>query len=207
MRPRHMEAGSSDPTELLRAELMAIEPSPAFAAGVRARVEARSGAGFRWQFALATGAVAAAAVVGGAYWLRPGSAVAPSPAPVIAQSVEAPAAAPAVSAMPTVQPVRQMRETQVGAQPVAEPVAVATSTGPFLEVITNQPEMIRRVWASVEGGVTRAGLPADEFAEITVAPIRVDAIVVPRIGPAGGGGLVPGARRVVMDESQRGDQR
>ena len=198
-----MEMDREDAFEQLRAELAAVEPSPGFAAGVRTRVDARSGAGFRLPFALATATVAIAAVVGGAYWLQRGSAVAPGPIQAVAQSVAVPAVEPVVTPAPTLPAPRRAR----AARPVAEAVAAAAPAGPFLEVITNQPEMLRRVWASVEGGVARAGLPADEFAELTVAPVLVDAIVVPRIGPSAGGGLVPGARRVVVDDSARGNQR
>ena len=198
-----MEAGSSDPAELLRAELMTVEPSPAFAAGVRTRIDARSGAGFRLPVALATATLAIAAVAGGAYWLQRGSVVGPVPTPAVAQSAAVPAAEPVVPPAPAVEPRRRAR----AARPAADAVVAAAPAGPFLEVITNQPEMLRRVWASVEGGAARAGLPTDEFAELTVAPVLVDAIVVPRIGPSAGGGLVPGARRVVVDDSARGDQR
>jgi hypothetical protein len=196
---------NTDPIDDLRAELMAVEPSPAFAAGVRARVEAGSGAEFRLRFVLAAATVAIAAIGAGAYWLHEGGAVAPAPAPAqaVAQSVPAPAVRPALDPAPTVQPARRARQERA----VTAPVTAAANAGPFLEVITNQPEMLRRLWAGIDGGVARAGLPTNEFAEITVAPVVVDAIVVPKIGPAGGGGLMPGARRVVVDESARGDQR
>ena len=198
-----MEMDTNDAFEHLRAELAAVEPSGAFAAEVRTRVDARSGAGFRLRFALATATVAIAAVAGGAYWLQRGSAVAPAPIQAVAQSVPVPAVEPVVTPVPSVPAPRTAR----AARPVAEAVSATAPAGPFLEVITNQPEMLRRVWAGINGGVARTGLPANEFVEIAVAPIVVDAIVVPKIGPPGGGGLTPEARRVTTDDSMRGDHR
>lgn len=52
------EAGT-DPADLLRAELMAVEPSPAFADGVRARIQQKSAGSLMWLNAAAAVAVVA----------------------------------------------------------------------------------------------------------------------------------------------------
>ena len=198
------EAGSSDPADLLRAELLAVEPSPRFAAGVRARIEAQGRQAFRWQPAFAFAAIAVAAVAVGAYLLQRGSTVAPAAVVPVAQTVTAPLPIePSAPAAPKAAP-RQLPASTLAIQPV---VTAKAEPGPFLEVITDQPEVLRRVWEGIQGGVARTGLPANEFAEIAVTPIVVDAIVVPKIGLPGGGGLTPGARRVTSDDSMRGDHR
>jgi hypothetical protein len=197
-----MEMENHDAFEQLRAELAAVEPSPAFAAGVRARIESPGRVSFRWQPALAFAAVAMLVVAGGAYLLPQRSVVTPI-ADIAVATVTVPTQ-PGTVPVPT---VAAPRRVPVVARGVAPRVTAEATPGPYLEVITNQPEMLRRVWAGIAGGVARVGLPTAEFAELTVAPVLVDAIVVPRIGPAAGGGLVPGARRVVVDESARGDQR
>jgi hypothetical protein len=194
-----------DPIQELRAELMAVEPSPAFSAGVRMRVERQSGMRFGGALGLTLAAVTAVAIVATvvSMWRRPAE---PVPAATVAA---APHVAPVVESTPSSPALPERGPSVVRARvQAAESVPVASAnTGPFLEVITNQPEIIKRIWAGIDGGVARVGLPANEFEEITVAPVRVDAIVVPKIGPPGGGGIVPGARRIVVDESARGDQR
>jgi hypothetical protein len=195
-----------DPLDQLRAELAAIDPSPAFAAGVRARIGAQSWHMFRLQPMLAFAAVAVVAVAGGTYLLQRNPAVAPIAQTPVAQvaTVPVPIETSAVPAPNVAAPRRLPAPTR----PVAPPVIAEAAPGPFLEVITNQPQIIGRIWAGIDGGVARVGLPANEFAQITVAPVHVDAIVVPKIGPpGGGGGIVPGARRVMADDSMRGDQR
>lgn len=184
-----------DPLDQLRAELVAIDPSPAFATGVRSRIDARSGAGFRVRFALATATLAIAAVAGGGYWLQRGSAVGPAPTSAVAERVPVPAAEPVVTPAPTVQPTRRAR----AAKPVAGAVAAAAPAGPFLEVITNQPEVIRRMRARFS---TKAFLDPTYVVDttITVAPIEVPEVPVPEIG---GPVIRKGAQGRSADDSVR----
>jgi hypothetical protein len=200
-----MEAGSLDPANVideLRAELMAIEPSPGFATGVRQRIAARGGVWTRVTLSLAFATTAVVLVTGAASWLNGRDASSPAGMGPVAMADARPVAPEPVS-----KPVRTSPTRRASASVKPASVAVAQApAGPFLEVITNQPAIIRGIWAGIEGGVARIGLPANGFEEITVAPVRVDAILVPKIGPPGGGGLVPEARRVTGESSARGDQ-
>ena len=177
-----MEMDTNDAFEHLRAELAAVEPSPGFAAGVRTRVDARSGAGFRLRFALVTATVAIAAVAGGAYWLQRGSAVSPAaPIQAVAQSVPVPAVEPVVTPAPRV----AARRTARVARPVAAAMAAAAPAGPSLDVITNQPEMIRRLRSRLQVEVKVELSHASEvieIPEIATAPVEVKEIQVSVIG-------------------------
>jgi hypothetical protein len=185
MRPNE----SDDVLREIRAELMAVEPSPAFAAGVRARVERPSDASsfLRWVLAAATVVV----VAGGGYWLVPGE-----DAPVIAvtDTVPPPVVGPGLPTMAP--PAARNARRNAGVHPVVGETATVAASGPDLTVITDQPEAIRRLWAQAAAEVSRRGLLPGESTEITVAPIVVGPIVVPVIGGARRGGLAPEARRV-----------
>ena len=169
------------------------------------RVERQSGLRLQGTLGLTLASVTAVAIVATvvSMWRRPAE---PVPAATVAA---APHVAPVVAptAPSSSLPVRKPAAVRAPVQVAASAAVASVNTGSFLEVITNQPEISRRIWVGIEGGVARTGLPANEFEEITVAPVVVDAIVVPKIGPPGGGGILPGARRVVVDESGRGDQR
>jgi hypothetical protein len=77
---------------------------------------------------------------------------------------------------------------------------------PTPEVITNQGDLLRSIWAKVRGAAAEAPDGAGESAapagaqEITVDAIQVQPIVVGSIDPQGpGGGLGTVIRRVASD--------
>lgn len=170
----------------LMAELGAaldVEPSPAFAAGVRARVD-RSRRGAWWAWGSVAAACASIAVV---IAMRPATESSPAPVSMATASVEtpnaptAPGGAPSVSVtVPTIIAPRHARPA-----PAAPAVAPARleSAEPKLEVITNQPELLRELWQRhLVGAVTRiTEVESRAIADITVAPIEVEPIVVPKI--------------------------
>ncbi len=198
-----------DVLEDLRAELSAISPSPGFAASVRTRVAAssdRRGLGtWMWPVALA----AAAVIVVSAYVAFTTTPIEETPVPQMAGTA-APAAAPVRSEVTAAVPA-------AGAAPVASAPKLspasrqssdvhAVATGPALDVITNQPEVLRAIWARarwpmVEATVeTASPVPAEVVREISVAPILVEPIVVRALDPSGtGGGGTPEIRRVAAD--------
>ena len=201
-----MEAGSSDPAELLRAELMAVEPSPAFAADVRMRVERQGGFRLHSALGLTLASVAALAIVAtvASLWRGPVETV---PAATVADATDVP---PVVK--PTApEPTPKRKPSAVRARvPLGEDVPMPTANpGPYLEVITNQPELIRQVWtqALTAGFLDRPGLRVESVLDITAAPIVVEPIVVPLLRGPGGGDPPPAARRVTADDSWRGAQR
>ena len=189
-----------DPIHELRAELMAVEPSPAFAPGVRQRIAVQSGVDLRLQFALALATVAVAVVAGGAYWLRlerPDAA--PAAAAPVAQSI-APQVEPSsrVTAVPTVRPTRRAPAPAEAAEASA---AALTDSGPSLEILTNQPAIIRRLRSAVLASTeVKVSEPADviEIPEIVVAPIVVNEVSVPSVGE-----IRPGRRGA--SNASRGD--
>lgn len=172
---------SDDVLREIRAELMVVAPSPAFAAGVRAKVEGRQSASPFLRWALAAAAVIAVASSG--YWLA-----SERPAPQIAMAPSTPEPA-GVAPQPSA--------PRVEAKPVAKAGATTVTVlpaGPDLTVITDQPEAIRRVWTRAVADVSGPGSPPDEIREITVAPVVVNPIVIPLIGDAGRGGVTPTVR-------------
>jgi hypothetical protein len=155
----------------------------------------------RFQFALAVATVAVAVVAGGAYWLRlerqdAVPAVAAVPA---AQGIVPPIVAePRVTSAPTVRPSRR---APAPAKTTEVSVAALAESGPSLEIITNQPAIIRRLRSAV---IARAEIkvsePADaiEIPEIVVAPIVVNEVSVPAVGE-----IRPGRRGA--SNTSRGD--
>lgn len=197
MRPE-MEMEKDDVLEQLRAELMAVGLSPGFAVGVRARVEARGGAWMRPTLALLLTTAAVAVLAGGVLWVSGHDAVVPAVVRPVAQT-----AAPSIAPAPSVMPATKASAPRRAAASVTPAVVAAaeTSSGPFLEVITNQPAMIRRMRSRF---TTKALFDpfatADVNEPITVAPIVVSEIEVPSIG---GVVIKKGVRWIGNDESVR----
>lgn len=205
MRSREMDE-TDDFMRDLRAELMAVEPSPAFAAGVRQRIEARGSAWTRLTFSLAVATTAFAVVAGGAYWLSRTSPIGPDAAGPLSESMPPPVAP--VSEPGAMQPTKPAsRGRMVAAVKPASVRAVAevnavngeAPAGPFLEVITNQPELIRRMRSKFSPRAVFEPSNVSNEIEITVAPIVVNEIQVPVIG-----GAVPGkGAQVIRNDAAR----
>jgi hypothetical protein len=183
-----------------------VEPSPAFAEGVRTRVmTSRAWArGVWWGFAAAA-SVALAAVL----WWRP-SVTTLEVAPVTVVQSEAPQRAPVAAPQPSVvlpPPVAVMARapratTASAAMPASEP---------RLEVITNQGAILRELWAGIgaqvmeevvservepEAMTLMPPLPAITVDRIVVTPIVVPPIVVGELGSTGDrGSTAPVIRR------------
>lgn len=172
-----------------------VEPSRAFADGVRARLHRSHVSSTRMWWGLAAAASVGLATL--ALW-RPTVeapvmvAVAPAQAPAPVVPAKAPEAVVAVS--PSSPRVAQ-REPQVVR------VAVQTTSEPRLEVITNQGAVLRELWADYQGRplvVAEAGQVVDgmETKPIAVDPLVVRPIVVSEIGKeAGPAGATPIIRR------------
>lgn len=168
-----------DAFERLRAELRAIEPSAAFAAGVRARVAAESAPRVKliWlgMAATATFGVAVAVWSWGTATTAP---VIPAAAPAVASAPDLPV--PTVSPAPPIEPVRVTRAVR-RAPRVAAAVAPAESR---LEVLVPPDEAIaiRQLLLSQRRGhgvvppvsamqVTIEKLP--EIRALEIAPIQI----------------------------------
>jgi hypothetical protein len=197
---------ANDALRDLRAELDAVTPSPAFAASVRARVVEES-RGSRWGVAtwiVPLGlAAAAVAIVAVAWRSSPPPVVADPPATPHAEAVAEPATpiAPPATAS-TARLARSSTARRTSAAVRSQAAAPVRSTEPTLEVITNQGEVLRAIWARVRGPLSAESAPdapqpaAGVVGEIPIAPIPLDPIVVRTIDPTGSGGGSTVIRRV-----------
>ena len=171
-----MEAGSSDPAELLRAELMAVEPSPGFAAGVRMRVEGRRvPRQALW--------LAAAASVGVAIWVAVAMPVRPdvaiSPAAFVSE-VAAPVSPPATSAVPGTVKLRRASAPSRTRVPVTK---LATSGPPFEVLVPPDQAIAVRRLLLMHGAGRQFALASDGHAvdEVTGALLELTPIEIPKI--------------------------
>lgn len=209
--------------DLLRQELAAIAPSPEFAVRVRQGIEeaqaARAASWWRFSNWRVMVPAAAAAVVVLAILLRPDTSrveqataqVTPAPVgPVAAQLANdaAPGHAQRTSPNPV---VRRPQPRVTTPRPVASTARAATTLAdPFLEVMTNQPAILRAnralIRAASEARETPVVAIAETNPEIVVAPVEVSPIVVkwmvePPPSPSSGG--APVIRRVTAETAER----
>lgn len=206
-------------------EALDIEPSPAFAARVRAATVETTSRRAAWQWWAYAAGVSVAAVFA-VLVLRPGSKPAAPAAPVtmaVNHSPEAPATT-AVTPTPTPTPmptpttsVARSRAAVVRAPEPANVSAVVTpaAPGPDLTVIVNQGDVLRSVWTAAArtangSAVIDPRVLASVLASIgDTSPIVVDQIEVSPIvitgteadAPSAGRG--GGVRRVVEEEFTR----
>jgi hypothetical protein len=156
---------------LLREELAAVTPSPEFKARVRQQIEAGGArAGSRWldwRWLVPVAAAAGIAIVVAWTWRDAQNA----PAPVVTTAVHP---APVVRT-PAPPPVEQRTAAPIAASPLRhERTGVRSSTEETsLEVITNQPAILRALAARIAAGA--------EMVETTTAPETVPDIAVPAI--------------------------
>jgi len=190
-----------DDLEPLRAELMDLNVSSEFAVRVRQNIEAGgnrrrlSWSPFNWRFAVPAAGLAAAAVAALVY-VRPADVPAQPRETVAVLPVVAPPAPPQIAAAPASKPLE-----------VARVAAVREPRDPMLEVITDQPAILRALLVRVGPGITvdstePAGLyqaPTLEVAPIEVSPISK--FVVPDTrAPIG---VTPFILRVTAESAER----
>jgi len=183
-----------------------VEPSRAFADGVRARIDrSRTNTARMWWGLAAAASIGLATL---AVW-RPATGSAPNDAPVQVAVAPAPATAPTVPARapegvvamapaaPGVPPAVTRRQATVARAP-----ETAMASEPRLEVITNQGAVLRQLWADYQGRPLVLSESESVVEELSTKPIEVDPIVVRPIvvsemgkepGPAG---ATPVIRRV-----------
>jgi hypothetical protein len=186
---------------LLREELAAVEPSPAFKARVRQQIEADAVSRARsrwldWRWLVPIG-VAAAAVVAILFATRPKVQV-PAPTVQTAQATDRPGPIQATTPVGVAPAARR-----VVAGGVQTPVSVAptvVSSELSLEVMTNQPAILRAIWRranqaeAAQLATTATPLP-ENAPEITVLPIEVSPVVVKPLVETPEGGASPIIRK------------
>jgi len=180
---------------------LAVTPSPQFADGVHARIadgRTRRKFSLAWPLAIA-GALATVVLVGLVTHRKAAVVVPPASTPV---TVVSPALLPPAVVRP-VEPVVPRISTPVVTRVASRPApARAEPSGPSLEVITNQGEVLRALWART---ARRSGElkevepePAPEIVanegeivvpRVTIAPIVLD--VLGAGGTSGGGTAAP----------------
>jgi hypothetical protein len=139
-------------------------------------------------------------MAGAAYVVNRSEVAVPAAGGPLAQ-VASPARVPEPTAEPILKPAASAGSPRRAPVPVKSSAGATAeaAAGPFMEVITNQPEVIRRMRARFSSNAfldpNAAGRVTDE---ITVDPIVVSEINVPAIG----GVIKQGARGIGTDESR-----
>jgi hypothetical protein len=213
-RVRQRIAGELD---LLRDELAAVAPSPEFAVRVRQGISEVDAAradraaswlsGWRWVVpagALAAGVIAVIALTrSGADAPERVTVQAAGPAPIVAQTPK-PVVKPSATSNVEVRTPKLARSV-AGARGEATPATLATPD-PMLEVITNQPAILRAMYARISAGssVFETTTIPDTVPDIVVAPIEISPIVVKSVvEPPAVGGAQPIIRRITADTAER----
>jgi hypothetical protein len=203
----------------LKDELAIVSVSPEFAVRVRQQIEAapshsRWFGWFNWRWAVP---LAAAAVVLAAVALGRGSAptkpnaVSPASVQAGASQLQTPQFTPPPSSTGTAPQalppalVSTARATQRTATPAA---ASGKQADDKLEVITNQPAVLQRLWAragpgaELVGGIEGVAVTSGEivFPPIEVSPIVVKSLIDPE---ATAPGSTPIIRRVTAEQAER----
>jgi hypothetical protein len=171
---------------------LAVTPSPEFADGVRARLRGESARRRTWPV-WGIGGLAAAAAFALVFLThqqsRPGLQTPAGEAPQVAEAARetaSPSVAPAEQAVPRATPQRQQRRAASSPAPVE----------PVLEVISNQGEMLRRMWARVtpSGALKEVDAPGAEqllggnaaiVSDAVTAPVAIAPVVVKPLGEGG----------------------
>jgi hypothetical protein len=210
-----------DPLTALREELAAVTSSPAFAAGVRRRIdtarEEQAASWWRAWWMVPAGATLTVALAIGVVQLRPSGPKASEPSAVETTVRTGEPAAPTVAG-PTV-PARGVETRAAQSVAVASRVSpvmpavvpAPTQDGPDMRVITNQPAVLSEMWKRVRS--TEASLVATsevlplEIGDVFVRPVEVQPIVVPwLVEPPDAGGGPPAIRKVTADPAERSEK-
>jgi hypothetical protein len=187
-----------DVLKQLRTELD-IVPSPEFAAKVRAQVAETPAASRVGQWAM-WGALAAtaAAVIAVATTMRTGA-----PPTVAVPTTVTQAAAPPVVVPDEPKTGRSIRASR----PAQKAAVVALATAPpVVEVITNQPALIRQAFqqAALQRELPDKGPATDGVIEpLTLSKVVIDPIVIPGGAEVPPAGVSPVIRRVRADDATR----
>lgn len=158
-----------------------VEPSREFAVGVHAlvRKNRRRGVTIRW--ALATAAsIGLVAIVVSRPSIKPSSTVPSTSEPSSPVAVVKTEPQPVASVPIARVPVIARSAASVGVRTVAEASPALTTAEPPLEVITNQGEVLRALWANYQSK-PRVLVVVDGDAGVDARPIVVEPIVVPSI--------------------------
>jgi len=194
----------------LRAELD-VTPSPEFAAKVRARVaETAASRALRWapQWAM-WGALAATAagVIAFASTRTTGTIAPPAVSvPAIAPTAWRAEAPPSRRRPAPAAPVWKAPVRKAAAQAALD---APRATAPVLEVITNQPALIRRAFEQAallrEYPINQPAIPGP-IEPLTLTKVVIDPIVIPGGTDVPPGGVSPVIRRVSAVEPTRSPQ-
>lgn len=204
----------ADDLEPLRAELSDLAVSPEFAVRVRQSVEAqeaRRGAwGFNWRWLVPATGLAAAAIAAVVLWPRQQETAPISPVIETARTQPdtsaTPVAPPAAtsSSQPSAPPAnlaRAGRAARTAARTVESVASESMKRDPMLEVMTNQPALIRQ-WMEQLAAAPASVLP-ESISEIAIAPIEVDPIVVKWFIEPVLPGALPIILRLIADQADR----
>ena len=169
----------ADELEPLRAELMHLNVSTEFSVRVRENIEAGgnrrrvSWSSFNWRFVVPAAGLAAAGIAALVY-SRPAEVPASAPETAMVLPSVTPTAPPQIAAAPSVPAPKPPKPLEVArVAPVREP------RDPMLEVITDQPAILRALLVRVGPGVTVDSTePAGPYQapKLEVAPIEVSPI-------------------------------
>jgi hypothetical protein len=211
---QRIAAGAGDPVDVLAEELGAVAVSPEFKARVRQQVEAaeqrRAASWLRgWRWLAPVAAAAGVAIVAVIIWRGSNELPAPVTATAATTAVKPMSRTPSEVA----QTSRSATEVKrpVRAEPVARTApatAASSTTEPSLEVITNQPAILRAMYARIAADATVVDtmtIPLSDTApDIVVPPIEISPIVVKSLAdPPVVGGAQPIIRRVTADTAER----
>lgn len=193
-----------DVLDELQRELL-VEPSAGFVSRVRATaLDAPAPRPWPWWWVGLSLTTAAAAAIAVGLWPRPGNLdrlpeLPPAMAPASAFAAQSPAT-PDVSSPPATPP-------QV---PRVTRAATMVGSQPGILVMTSQPDLLRRLWTDVVAAVEVESQPAPSpltvTAEIVVAPVIVDPIVVRSPFELPAPASVPVIRRLTTEDSTRSPQ-
>lgn len=177
-----------DVIDALRSELRRVPLSPEFSARLRQRIEAEPD-------------VRGAAWLSGWRWLVPVASVAAVVIAAVSLSrlgMETPIPLVARAPMATPTPVEIEPEHPSTSAVAKAPADKRAPKNRSLEVITNQPAILRAVWGRVGKGApmveVSTTLVPDTVPEIVVPPVQVSPIVVKPLGDLR---LVPGALPII----------
>jgi hypothetical protein len=198
----------SEGADLLHDELAAVAVSPEFKVRVRQQVDAAPQArvsswlgGWRWLVPVAAGIAIAVAMA----WTWRGAQNTPAP---ITTTVSNPAQDVPT---PAPRPTPRRTEAPVVASPLRhERTGVRRSTGePSLEVITNQPAILRALYARIAAGaeIVETNTAPEPDPGIAIPEIVIDPIVVkPLPEPPGVSGTLPIIRKSPAESVERSDK-
>ena len=177
-----MEMDTNDAFEQLRAELAAVEPSGAFAAGVRERVAAESAPRMKFWLGLAAAATLVAVVAVWSWGAANTALSIPSAVPAVASVPDLPV--PVVSPPPPNEPVRVARRART--VPLAAEAVTPTETRLEVLVPPDEALAIRQLLLAQRRGrgyvppasaLESVTVVLPDLVAIKIAPIQISPLV------------------------------